>query len=719
MKNSLSRVALVVAASVCSLLSAQQTKIWEQTSFSDFEKGTPDRISIRSDGALELAPRLHDLYEAPESYLWDVVVASSGTVYAAAGPEAVVFKLEPGGEASKFFEADAIEVHALALGAEGALFAATSPDAKIYRIAPDGASSIYYDPQASYVWDMAIGPDGALYVATGDEGKIHRVTAQNQGAVFYETGETHVRSIAFDSEGRLVAGTDPGGLILRITESNGAAHGFVLYQSPKKEVTAVLAAPDGSVYAAGVGNRTGSPASTSTSTQSTSSTSQPEGGSPSGSPQAAPPSLPSASAVALRVSGGSEVVRIAPDGEPRQVWSDNEAIVYSLGFDGEKRLLIGTGNEGRLYRLESSERYSLVLATPSNQITAMASTNDGGVILAASNIGKLHKLGPEIASEGVFESDVFDADLFTRWGALEADPAGAGALAVRSGNLDRPARTWSDWSDSGEAPPARFAQWKATLRASGQTSPELDAVRLYYRPANSKPRIEELELTPPNYRFPPKRPSVAPRTLTLSPIGSSSVSRRGARAQQPPQILTQAAGSLGVRWSAEDANDDDLIAKVEIQGIGESGWILLEDDIEDTEFNFDSDAFADGRYRLRVTVSDSPSNAPAEALEDSRISEPFLIDNSAPTIADLTATRDGDSLQIRFRASDSASKIESAEYSINGGDWRPALPASGLFDAQELAFDFAAEGGQAPQHVVAVRVFDSRENTAAAKTVVP
>ena len=728
MKRSFSRPALLLVAAAGSLLcpsfgGAQQTKTWEQTSFADFEKGTADRVSMRSDGVLEPAPRLTDLHEAPESYLWDVVVAPSGAIFAAAGPEAAVLKIDPLGQASTFFETEAIEVHALALDAEGFLYAASSPEAKIHRIAPDGTSTLYYDPQAVYVWDMAFGPDGALYVATGDEGKVHRVTGEGQGEIYFDTGEAHVRSLAFDSQGRLVVGTDPGGLIMRITESGGSAQGFVLYQTSKKEVTSIAAGADGSIYAAGVGNRISAvPTTTRTVTPTTSTQSSTQ---QSGSPhtgqttQPAPQRAPSASTVALRVQGGSEVVRIAPDGEPREMWSDPEAIVYALGFDADDRLLIGTGDKGRLYRLEPNNRYSLVLAAPSNQITAIAAAPDDAVVLAASNIGKLHRLGPETEAEGVFESDVFDAELFTHWGALEADSEGSVALALRSGNLDRPARTWSAWSESGEAPSSRFAQWKATFSSAGDAPPRLDAARLYYRPANRKPRIEALELTPPNFRFPPRRTTVSPRTVTLPALGAGAGSRRVVRPQQPPQTLTQAPARMGLRWSADDVNDDTLLAKVEIQGLGESSWILLEDEIGDSEYDFDSAAFADGRYRLRVTVSDIASNTDAEALEDSRLSEPFLIDNSAPAVAGLSAVREGDALVIRFKASDAASKIERAEYSINGGDWRPALPASGLFDAQELAFDFTAEGTDAAQHVVAVRVFDARDNTAAAKTVVP
>ena len=54
----------------------------------------------------------------------------------------------------------------------------------------------------------------------------------------------------------LIVGTDPGGLVLRVSP---AGEGFVLYQMPKREVTAVAVARDGAVYASAVGNKQARP----------------------------------------------------------------------------------------------------------------------------------------------------------------------------------------------------------------------------------------------------------------------------------------------------------------------------------------------------------------------------------------------------------------------------------------------------------------------------
>ena len=75
-------------------------------------------------------------------------------------------------------------------------------------------------------------------------------------------------------------------------------------------------------------------------------------------------------------------------------------------------------------------------------------------------------------SEGTYESDVFDAKIFSRWGRAEFRGAGNVDLYARSGNVDNPDRNWSPWkkvdlaanSETG-VPAARYAQWKAVLHA--------------------------------------------------------------------------------------------------------------------------------------------------------------------------------------------------------------------------------------------------------------
>lgn len=181
--------------------------------------------------------------------------------------------------------------------------------------------------------------------------------------------------------------------------------------------------------------------------------------------------------------------------------------------------------------------------------------------------------------------------------------------------------------------------------------------------------------------------------------------------------MTFAKGQIGARWLATDENGDALLFKVEIRGEGETAWKLLKDGIRERYYSWDSTAFPDGKYYLRVTASDAPSNPPDKALSASRESDRFLIDNSPPEISGLTGTVNGAKIDVRFHAKDAWSILESSEYSVNGGEWKVVEPTTRLADSEEHDYRFQVDRGQG-EITIAVRVKDAYDNEAAAKTVV-
>ncbi len=724
---------LSLAVALCPAPAAEKTRSWRQISGADFAKGDADRIAVGSDGVLTLAPRIVELFATPDAYLGAIATDSKSNIFVSGGPDARVFRIpaDVGGESAGeiFFEADAVDIRALAFDANDNLYAAVSPEAKVYRIAPDGEAGVIYAPDCNYIWAMAFDSQQRLYLATGDKGEIHRIDVDGEGGVYFETGETHVRSLAIDEDDNLIVGTDPGGLLMRIADrGESPAQGFVLYQSPRAEITAIVHGRDGVVYAAGVGDRT-PPGRRTTRSAPTVRQAAPPTQNPSAAARQPTSAIQSTrttpAALLSRVVGGSSIYAIAPDGEPRKIWDSPQAIVYSLGLDAGGRLLAGTGDAGRLMRIDSDTRSTILTTRDSKQITALASSN-GRIVAASSNAGTVFAVGPELADEGVFESEVHDATGFSRFGRVEWKGAGDVALYVRSGNLKSPERNWSAWHaapapDGGVTgvPGARFVQWKAALRAKNGAAPELRSTTLYYQPKNSAPRVAAVETTPPHYRFPIRPPNARSANITLPPLGANPSGSRPSPTSRPTlQSMAPARGHIGVRWNAEDANKDTLRARLEIQGETESTWILIEEKIEAAHHSWDSTSFADGWYRARVTVSDELSNPGPEALSGSKISEPFLIDNSAPVVTQFAASVADGRLRIAFSAKDAASKIAAAEYSLNGGDWKLLAPVNGLYDASELDFDFDAGPAAAGQHVAAVRVRDSQGNLTAAKTAV-
>ncbi|MGA9974963.1 MAG: hypothetical protein WBP98_09180, partial [Candidatus Sulfotelmatobacter sp.] len=267
---------------------------------------------------------------------------------------------------------------------------------------------------------------GNLYVATGDHGEIYRVTPKGEHSVFFKSDETHIRVLAFDAQENLIAGSDGSGLIYRISP---AGEGFVLYSAPKKEITALALDHAGNIYAAAVGekrsvgglggaalaaalmNLGANPPTAGATPQTPGITVTPA---PSVPQMTGPFPFPGGGA-----SSGSDVYRIAPDGSPTRVWSSHEDIVYALAFDSQGRLLAGTGNRGHIFAITGQDDFSDLLKATASQITRFAKAPGRGLYAATSNLGKVFVLGPGPEAEGTYESDVFDAKIFSRWGRAE------------------------------------------------------------------------------------------------------------------------------------------------------------------------------------------------------------------------------------------------------------------------------------------------------------
>ena len=725
---------LLVALGALATGFAVDTHFWQHGDRADFESGTLKNLSLRADGRIFLAPQFTEIFDSSTPYLWTLAIDSKGNLYTAGGGTgsgtAKIFIIDRAGKSRPFAELDGLEIHAIVLDGKDEVYAATDPDGKIYKIGSDGKPKLFYDPHQKYIWGMAFAGNGDLFVATGDQGEIHRVTPAGAGSVFFKTEETHARSLAIDAQDNLIVGTEPSGLILRVSPTG---QGFVLYQSPKREITAVAVTGDGAIYASGVGNKTAVA-------------------------QAAPPPGPAPSQVLVGVSGagnaritpvtggpgpsiagGSEVYRINPDGSPRKVWSSPQDIVYAIGFDAGGLPLVGTGNRGKIYRLDSDTVSTLLLNASPTQVTGFGRAPKGGDLFAITgNIGKVFRVGPAFEKQGSFESPVLDAGAFAYWGRISYRGLGKITVSTRSGNRSHPESNWSPWTvlqaDSSAAacdscgagravsPSARFLQYKIDLMpAAGQPEPEVSYIEAAYLPKNVAPVVEAIDITPPNYRFPAPVLSLTPsNSITLPPIGQqksngiASIENGGIS-----QTLNYAKGFEGARWLASDENNDSLVYRVEIRGMKESGWKLLKDNVKERYLSWDTSAFPDGEYVLRVTASDSPSNPPDQALTASLVSDPFLIDNTPPQIVNLAGgAAAGNKLEVRWTAHDARSTIDHAEYSVNGGDWALIDPVSRLSDSPEEEYHLLIDRPSAGEQVIAVRVSDEFDNQAVDKVVV-
>ena len=735
-------------------LLGEGTRTWEQSKFEDLSKGTAKGVAIRSTGSLELAPAFKALSTTPSTYIWSIASDQAGNLFAAAGSPARVYRIAPDGQSTVIFEPQELQVQALIVDKNGVIYAATNPDGKIYKIEhpknggdtaknavektkssvdPSWSSSLYFDPATKYIWDLALDDAGNLYAATGDHGEIFRITPKGEHSVFFKSDEAHIRVLAFDSKGALIAGSDGSGLVYRISS---AGEGFVLYSAPKKEITALAIDKAGNIYAAGAGEkRTGAappgfpsaPASAPPALPA--SAAQPPGiVITSVNPGAQPPTMGAFPGLGAGNSGGSEIYRIAPDGSPTRVWTSREDLVYALAFDLQGHLLAGTGNRGHIFTILGGDEFTDLLKASASQVTAFAKAPAGGLYASTSNLGKVFLLSATPESEGSYESDVFDAHIFSRWGRAEFRGTGNVELFTRSGNVDNPDRNWSAWkkieaqkdSEVG-VPPARFIQWKAVLR-SGDPAPRLDNVTLNYLSKNVAPDFDEVTVQGGvRYQSLPKQFS-----LDTNPAGGANQPHF----EQPPPTQRD-PNSIGVRWTVHDDNDDQMVYSVYYRGDSESRWLLLKNNLTDKFYSFDAALLPDGGYTVKVVASDAPSHSPDQALTAEKESARFEVDSTPPQIENLSATLDGGQIHVTFRAADSFSPIRRAEYSVDAGEWQFIEPVGELSDSKTESYDFRAalrpdlHGGALEaratgqlEHVVVVRAYDRYDNMNSAKAVI-
>src|SRR5580698_5194751 len=272
---------LIFAAILCvANANAEHTRSWRQSTYEEFLKGTSNGVTVRSDGRLELSPKFTLLADADASFLWTLRTDPKGVLYAGGGSPAKVFRFDANGKPATAFESTDLSVQTIAFDSKGALYIGTNPDGKVYRVSSSGEKSVFFDPKTKYIWDLAFAPDGTLYVATGDKGQIFAVSPDGKSELYYASDEAHIRVMAFDAKGNLLVGTEPSGRVIRITkkanasarkdkDKDAAAEGFVLYETAKREITALAVGPDGNVYAAAIGEKQ-RPGGTSTAIISTS-----------------------------------------------------------------------------------------------------------------------------------------------------------------------------------------------------------------------------------------------------------------------------------------------------------------------------------------------------------------------------------------------------------------------------------------------------------------
>jgi hypothetical protein len=709
------------------LVEAASTGFWVVATQADFLKGDTDAVSIDTVGRVTIGPALQTLGDVGTPAVWRIATDGRGQVWAATGHDGKLWAFAASGAPKVVFDAPEVDLQAIAAGPQGSVLAGSSPDGKVYKVAADGTSTTLFDPEDKYIWAIVTAPDGTVYVGTGNKGKVYRVPAGGGvGTVFYDAGADHVSALAFDATGRLLVGTSNPGRVIRL-ERDGKP--FVLLEAAYQEVRSLRVAGD-VVYAtaagpaaAGASDTTARPAATDTPAAVTMSTEITV--TAIGDTAVVTPSAPAATGEA-RASGSQKgaVYRIAADGDWTTMWESADDVPYDVLAERGGTLLVATGGKGKLYRLSGEPVVAtLVTRADAQQITALAEDGSGGVLLAASNPGRVLRLSSAPAASGTYVSDVRDTTTVATWGTLRWQatlPAGTSiVLHTRSGNTRTPDTTWSGWSEAYTtalgsritSPKARYLQWKAVLTGAKGISPVLTSVSAAYLPRNTRPVVDSVTVHPPGVVFQRPFPTGDPELAGLDGDGADprTVAPGAPTAGQTLGRRTFQKSLQTFVWSARDADGDRLQYMLSYRREGETTWTPLKDGLTDDVFTWDTTTVPDGTYLIKITASDVGANAPALALQGERESQTFDIDNTAPEVVVTPGAPAG---TVRFLVRDAQSAIQRVEYSSAADRWKQAYPVDGLLDSREERFELTLDAGA--KGPVVVRATDALGNVATA-----
>ncbi len=674
-----------------------------------FKTGDPNGVTITSTGTIQLSYQTEAILTRTGEWTINDIIQIDDQIYLATSGQGTIYQLpvdaQPDCEPVAIYgdqEDQARHIFSLGRDEKNQLLAGTGgAQAQLIRFDSRGKpTTIWSSNEIKYIWSIVTGPAGRIYLATGPTGKI--ITLDPDGAneqVLYQAGEKNILTLVLDPQGRLYAGGDEFGLIYRIDPSTSKA--TIIYDTGHKEISRLVLDNQGVLYAATSDMMAAKIAGRLVLADQDDS--RPENGNAMYFPPVSRPTP------AVRISRmpprsnnrngngdqeGNEIFKIDPQGFVTSIFKQ-AVTIHCMALDSDQSLLIGIGDYARLIHLNPQTRQAaVVFENPDcSQITALLAGKT--TLLGLSNPFVLVRLGCQYQPNGYYLSQPCDAEQVSRWGLIQIQSESPDQtrllIQTRTGNTADPEKGgWQDWGpfhpverlNPVTSAPGRFLQYKLLFETTNPAvTPSVSEVKLASQIPNLAPLLKNLSARRPEPK--PKQP------------------------EQP-----NPANTIVISWQAEDQNDDDLLYNLYIRALDSDCWILLEKDIEDLNYTLDGLTLADGHYDLKVEACDRASNPSDSALTTSRISQPLIIDNTAPEILQLNWQSEGDKIRIDLQAQDQLSVIESLDYVLDSStDWQKGLPVDGIFDNTREDFKLSIQPERNGRHFLTIRLRDTFGNS--------
>jgi len=644
-------------------LEAVTVKQIEKKDLIDFQKGSFSNVSIDNTGRLFLGPKLKVVPGPAEEFYLSAAAAKNGDLYLGTGHNASVYRISPNGKTDMIFKGEQLDVYALLVAGNGDVIVATSPNGRVYRISKENKVSELFNPDEKFIWDLAEDKEGNIICALGNTGAVASISKAGTVENLFMAEDSHIISLHVTQDNAILAGSGDRGILYEIKNRKVK----VLFDSPLDEIKGITSDEEGNVYFAAV-----------KSVPVPQTTKEVEIGTvfpKSEKPEKEP------------IKEKSILYCLQADGTVETIWSSQDEFIYCLYFDPTvKAAIIGTGNSGRVYRVDKHGDFSQVCESNSAQIFKITA-NGQGYFLIADNTAGIIQVENSLNASGTYFSEIFDARIPSRFGRLtwDADPGRQASVsfAVRMGNSDNPDKSWTSWSAPFNDPENsninaggyRFLQVKIVLNSANPSeTPYLHGYRIHYLTDNLKPEIGQIMVQKPSEK---------------NPVANTT----------PPKKY------LHLSWEATDPNQDRLNFNLFLQKLPGSDWVLLRGNIQEKWLYLDSELFADGKYLLKVQADDSLDNTPAWIKSASKISSPFVIDSTAPLLSEFSFAGG----TVSFTANDESSALQQVSYSLDGKDWYPVFPEDMVTDSKVEKFKFVLSNPK-NSRVLFIKIVDEFDN---------
>jgi hypothetical protein len=197
-----------------------------------------------------------------------------------------------------------------------------------------------------------------------------------------------------------------------------------------------------------------------------------------------------------------------------------------------------------------------------------------------------------------------------------------------------------------------------------------------------------------------------------------SAQQKGVLSRDSKEALAPSGGELPkhdatvkVSWRVDNPDQDTLRFRLYFKKEGSNVWrdvLRADESVTKNEYEWDTLALPEGKYKVRVEASDELVNPPSETQKHDLTSESFIVDHTPPQIRELSIQ----GRRLKAHVVDGVSPIARVEISVDGkNEWRPLAPVDGVFDTPDESVDTDITT-VVPQgnHLIAVRAYDLAGN---------